>query len=166
MKVIVNGLTIKQAIGACALQGLVPTTTLYSRVQTARQRGTYNGVQIKRSWQEERNKEKLDIVIDITANSPSTTNISPVTMSSTSMTSASQSTKRTRRSSKQASEYCLQSKRTKVEYDSRYKEAFKNATNLIAAKTPEPVEAMCQRLNKAFDLDGKRRLSRSTVYRA
>ena len=112
------------------------------------------------------------MVIDITGDSSSTTNISPVTMStmlssetSTSM-SASQSTKRTRRSSKQASECRLQSKRTKVEYNDRYKAAFKDATNLIVGKTAEPVGAMCQRLNTAFGLDGKKQLSRSTVYRA
>jgi hypothetical protein len=61
---------------------------------------------------------------------------------------------------KQASEYRLKSKQTKVEYDNRYKAAFKEATNLIAEKpTEEPVGAMCQRLNKAFGLDGKRRLA-------
>ena len=111
------------------------------------------------------------MVIDITADSSSATNISPVTISTTlsstaSMMSASQSTKRTRRSSKQASEFRLKSKRIKVEYDDRYKAAFKEATNLIAAKTAEPVGAMCQRLNRAFGLDGKKRLARSTVYRA
>ena len=101
-KAIVNGLTIKQAIGACALPGLVPTTsTLYSRVQTTRQRGTYGDFHIKRSWQE---KRKLDMVINITAD-----NISPMTISTTlsstaSTVSVSQSYKRTRRSSKQASE--------------------------------------------------------------
>ena len=80
-------------------------------------------------------------------------------MSSTNMMRASQSTKRTRRLSKQAGEYRLQSKQTKVEYDNRYKEAFKDAKNLITAKTPEPVRAMCERLlSKAFDLDGEKHL--------
>jgi hypothetical protein len=109
-QVIVNGLTKKQPIGACELQGLVPATTLYSRVQTAQKRGTYSDVQIKRPWQEESRKEKLaSMVIDVTGESSSTTNISPLMMStmlspstSTSIMSASQS-KRTRRSSKQAS---------------------------------------------------------------
>ena len=105
------------------------------------------------------------MVIDITADSSSATDISPVTISTT--LSSTASSKRTRRSSKQASEYRLKSKQTKVEYDNRYKAAFKEATNLIAEKTTEePVGAMCQRLNKAFDLDGKNRLAWSTVYRA
>ena len=60
------------------------------------------------------------MVIDITADSSSATNISPVTISITlsstaSTMSPSQSSKRTRRSSKQASENRLKSKQTKVE---------------------------------------------------
>ena len=112
------------------------------------------------------------MVIDITADSSSATNISPVTISMTLSSTAStmsplQSSKRTRRSSKQASENKHKSKRTKVEYDNRYKAAFEEATNLIAEKTTEePVGAMCQRLNKAFGLDGKKRLVRSTVFTA
>ncbi len=85
MKVIVRGLTIKQAIGACALQGLVPTTTLYSQVQTALLGGNYRDFQIKRSWQEER---KLDMGINITADCSSATNISPAPISTTLSSSA------------------------------------------------------------------------------
>ena len=65
----------------------------------------------------------------------------------------------------------------KTEYDGRYKAAFKNATNLVAAgktltsggisshRSAEPIEDVCKRLNQEFGLDGKRRLTRSTVYR-
>ncbi len=60
----------------------------------------------------------------------------------------------------------LKSKQTKVVYENQYKIAFKEATNLIAERTAEPVGAMCQRLYKAFDLDGKKRLAWSTAYRA
>ena len=175
---IVNGLSIKQAIAACELQGLLPTTTLYSRVQTARKRGTYSGVQIKRPWQQEERMPTLNMIINMTADgghqSPST-DLSPVTMSTfdsarslLTHASAPQLTtrKRTRRSPKQASEYRLQAKRTKVEYDDRYKAAYKAATNTMVAKTGEPVGAMCERLNKAYNLDGKKRLARSTVYQA
>jgi hypothetical protein len=52
----------------------------------------------------------------------------------------------------------------KVEYERRFKAAFKEATNLLAAgKTGEPVQSMCLRLNKEFNLDGKRQLTRSTL---
>ena len=40
-KVIVDGLTIEQAIGACYLHGTLPLTTLYLRVQARRDKGTY-----------------------------------------------------------------------------------------------------------------------------
>ena len=107
-------------------------------------------------------------------------NVSPITMNTneascchsmatTSMQlSASQSIrKKTRCSPKQASIARLDAKRLKMDYEGRYKAAFKDATNLIAAgKTSEPVKSMCLRLNKEFNLDGKRQLTRSTVYQA
>jgi hypothetical protein len=166
MKVIVNGLTIEFALGACGLHGIVPKTTLYSRVQAARKRGKefYD----KRAAVE--HKRRIDLVIDVNADDEST-NISPVTMCTSSSTilsppSSQQPTKRTRLSPKQASVYRLQTNRSKTDYDIRYKAAFKDAINLVAANTGEPVKAICERLNKAFNLDGKKRLARSTVYKA
>ena len=93
---IVNGLTIEQAIGACYLHGTIPLTTLYSRVQARRDKGTYD-VLIRKSIQ-----DKLDMVIDVTGDNESR-NISPVTMNSAtssslttvSTTSGSTSSKRT-----------------------------------------------------------------------
>jgi hypothetical protein len=117
------------------------------------------------------------MIIDMTADdgrkSPST-DLSPVTMSTFNSArslltnaSAPQSTREhTRRSPKQASEYRLQAKRTKVEYHDRYKAAYKDATNTMVAKTGELVGAMCERLYKAYNLDGKKRLAQSTVYQA
>jgi hypothetical protein len=163
--VIVNGLTIEQAIGACYLQGIVPRTTLYSRVQARRKKGTYNGAQMQNLALQQ---AKINMVIDITGDE-SSDNVSPVTMytqSSSSLTSTSQSTKRARLSPKQASAKRLQAKRTKLDYDTRYKAAFKDATNVVAANTGEPVQAICERLNKAFNLDGKKPLARSTIYQA
>jgi hypothetical protein len=43
-KVIVDGLTIEQAIGACYLHGTLPLTILYLRVQARRDKGTYNSI--------------------------------------------------------------------------------------------------------------------------
>ena len=161
---IVNGLTIDLALGACGLHGIVPKTTLYSRVQAARRRE--KGFYDKRTAVE--HKRRIDMVIDVDADDEST-NISPVTIctsSSTICSTSSPSTKRSRLSPKQASAYRLQASRSKLDYDIRYKAAFKDATNLVAAKTGEPVKAICDRLNIAFNLDGKKRLARSTVYKA
>jgi hypothetical protein len=166
--VIVNGLTIDFALGACQLHGIIPTTTLYSRVQAARAKGTYNHLIEQRAMKLKGGR--IDMVIDVvTDDSNKSTNISPLTMSTnsaSSLTSLSQSTKRARRSSKQASACKLQAKRSKLDYDIRYKAAFKEATNLVAAGTGEPVHAICKRLNQAFNLDGTKRLARSTVYNA
>ena len=167
---IVNGLTIEQAIGACYLHGTVPLSTLYSRVQARRDKGTYD-VLIRKSIQ-----DKLDMVIDLTGGDDEFRNISPVTMNSTnsssfttlSSTASSRSTsKRSRRSSKQASAHKLELKRRKLDYELRYKTAFKTATNLVASSTTgEPVGKMCDRLNVEYSLDGSKRLARSTVYQA
>ena len=102
-KVIVDGLTIEQAIGACYLHGTIPLTTLYSRVQARRDKGTYD-VLIRKSIQ-----DKLDMVIDVTGDNKAR-NILPITMNSatssslTTMITTSWSTsKRTRCSPRQAS---------------------------------------------------------------
>ena len=126
-KVIVNGLTIDFALGACQLHGIIPTTTLYSRVQATRVKGTtYNDLIEQRAMKIKGGR--IDMVIDVaTDDSNESTNISPVTMSSnsaSSLTSLSQSTKRARRSSKQASACKLQAKRSKLDYEIRYKAAF------------------------------------------
>jgi hypothetical protein len=59
----------------------------------------------------------------------------------------------------------------KLDYDGRYKEAFKDATNLVTAATRsegnkrEPVQSICDRLNTEFNLDGKK-LAQRTAYQA
>jgi len=171
--VIVNDLKIEQAIWACQLHGQVPNSTLYSRVKAARDKGTYNN-EIRKA-----EAKKIGVVIDILDDSSGSRNISPVTMTTTTTNSSSGDTTitsrsskeskkpRSRRSSKQASMARLDAKRVKLEYDRRYKEAFKDATNLVAANnTGEPVTRICNRLNQDFQLDGKKRLARSTVYQA
>ena len=60
LKVIINGLTVEQAIGACDLHGVIPLSTFYSRVQARRKKGTYNNL-IRRSIQ-----ARIDLVIDVT----------------------------------------------------------------------------------------------------
>ncbi|KAI2494414.1 hypothetical protein MHU86_20097 [Fragilaria crotonensis] len=82
--------------------------------------------------------------------------------------SASQLTatrKPSRLSPKQASHAKLDAKRLKLDYEGRYKEAFKDATNRVAAGNKN-VQSMCDRLNREFNLNGRKRLARSTVYQA
>ena len=175
---IVNGVAIDQAIWGCRLNEIVPWSTVYSRVKARRESGTYDAL-IR-----EAAEKRVGLIIDVTNENDddSSVNVSPVTMNSTNQSScrsmasslpsrSSQSTrKKTRLSPKQASAAKLEAKRLKLDYDGRYKEAFKDATNLIAAARSdgnkcEPVQSICDRLNTEFNLDGKK-LARSTVYQA
>ena len=173
---IVNGISVDMALTACSLQTTVPASTIYSRVKARREKGTYNALILKRVEE----ARQVGLIIDITKDDDdSSMNVSPVTLNTnegscfcstaTSLQlSASQSTnKKSRRSPRQASIARLDAKQLKVEYVGRYKAAFKDATNRIAAgQTGESVQRMCLRLNKEFNLDGKRQLTRSTVYQA
>ncbi|KAI2510989.1 hypothetical protein MHU86_3461 [Fragilaria crotonensis] len=164
--VIVNGITAEQALGACQMTGTVPLSTLYSRVKAARDRGSYND-HIRRA-----DTRRIGAFIDITEDEETMGVVSPVTMDTTllSLTSsqpAAPPRKKTRRSSKQASIARLDAKRSRVDYEGRFKAAFKDATNLVSAKArAESVQSICSRLNIAYGLDGKRRLTRSTLYQA
>jgi hypothetical protein len=40
--VIINGITIQQALNAYDLHGVIPVNIIYSRVKTSRENGTYN----------------------------------------------------------------------------------------------------------------------------
>ncbi|KAI2493647.1 hypothetical protein MHU86_20900 [Fragilaria crotonensis] len=162
--VIVNGITAEQALGACQMTGSVPLSTLYSRVKATRERGTYHN-HIRRA-----DARRIGSIIDITEDEDVTGVVSPVTMDSTLLSLISTQTspprKKTRRSSKQVSIALLADKRSKADYDRRYKAAFKDATNLVAGKaSPESVQSMRLRLNNAYGLTGKK-LTRSTVYQA
>jgi hypothetical protein len=190
--VIVNSVPIKQAICAYELQGTIPRSTVYSRVATARARGTYD-VLINSLRRDEKIQK---IVVEVhdsdweedqapAATGMDDSTISPITMQSllsvettttTDSTIRTPSIKKSRKSPRQASLARLETKRVKTEYDGRYKAAFKNATNFVAARNTltgggisshrsvEPIEDVCKRLNQKFGLDGKK-LNRSTVYR-
>jgi hypothetical protein len=45
--VIVNNLTVEMAMTACHLSGQFPLATVYSRVRTARERGTYDVLRLR-----------------------------------------------------------------------------------------------------------------------
>ena len=59
---IVNGISVDMALMACSLQATVPASTIYSRVKTRREKGTYNALILKRV-QEAR---QVGLIIDIT----------------------------------------------------------------------------------------------------
>ena len=84
---------------------------------------------------------------------------------------------RRRRSAKQASEARLEAKMQQVEYDCRYKMAFKAATDLLHRRRHEnendiiselfgSVKGLVVHLNEKYNLNGKRKLSVTTLYRA
>jgi hypothetical protein len=187
--VIVNGICVDMALTACSLQRTVPASTIYSRVKARREKGTYNALILKRVEE----AKQVGLIIDITQDGDDDSrNVSPITLdtnlssissvkgsasqstrtkksSQQSLLSESQSTttrKKSRRSPKQASIARLDAKRMRLDYEGRYKAAFKTATNRVNEKTGEPVQSMCLRLNKEFNLDGKRQLTRSTVFQA
>ena len=169
---IVNGICVDQALAACALQTTVPASTIYSRVKVRRERGTYDALIRKRV---EESRQQVGFIIDITEDdvdrnmSPVTTNtnLSSCRSVASSSQQSSSTTKKSRKSPKQASAARLEAKQLKLEYEGRYKMAFKDATNLVARNANgEPVQNICERLNKEFKLDGKKQLSRSTVYQA
>ena len=158
------------ALRACGLQGQLPYSTLCSRVKAARKKGTYNK-EIRREY--EKKEKKLGLIIDISDDcTTSRDDVSPLTMTTINSSSAGVSnttvmTKKSRQSSRQASVGRLEAKRVKLDYDGRYKIAFKDATNLVATNAKgEPVQGICDRLNQYFNLDGTKRLARSTVYQA
>ena len=141
MKVIVNGLTAKQALKLCDLTDTVPTSKVYSRVKARKEKGIYNN-EIRKEQ-----KRKLGLVIEVPLDDGSQEDdISPLTAttinsffddttdipSTTSL--ASSKIKKTRKSPRQASVAKLEAKRVRLDYDHRYKEAFKDATNVVASR--------------------------------
>ena len=89
--------------------------------------------------------------------------------SSGSSSSTFKTTSTTRCSSRQVSTARVETKPLKVNNKGRFTAAFKEATNLVSRKevpTGESVKRLCVRLNSEYNLDGKCRLTKSTLYRA
>ena len=180
---IINGITIEQALKACDLNGVIPGNTIYSRVKARRENGTYN-VLLRRAEEKSRIG---NLVVNITSNDVLKEEVvSPITMdislTSTSLLqqesivadSASQShsnslqqsstslfstikTGVSRLSSKQTSLALLEAKRTKLDYEGRFKvAAFQGGTNLVlensGTKGGKPVQSICTRLNLKYNL--------------
>jgi hypothetical protein len=179
----VNDMTASMALAACFLEDSVPYSTIYSRVKARREQGTYDGL-IRKRLDEARQELGMIPIIDITATDDESTNISPVTINtnpsrastfsksstashSTASSQPSSRRKQFRNSSRQSSVARLDAKVLRMDYGERFKAAWKDSTNLVAAgNTDEPAEVICSRLNKEYNLDGKRQLCRSTVYQA
>ena len=185
------------ALGAFGLTGKVNYSTLHYRVRKARAKGTYDLARTAfvTALVADCAKKNQDIgglvVIDLTknntdgANSLDLSSMSTGTMvtlatagSSEVLSISSESPKKKKQSRKtfrQASLEKLETKRTKTDYDSRYKAAFKDATNIVAAARvasdvtgdEESVLGMLDRLNSLHKLDEKKKkLAKTTVYRA
>jgi hypothetical protein len=173
----------ESAITFCGLADTLKRSTLYYRVQMARAKGTYDSVLKKKAEQILKNLEtKVGLVINVDDDDASQTssgasrNVSPVTTTTlTSLSSSDACTittrssstgeKRYRRTSRQASVERLEDKRFRIDYEGRFKAAFKKATSLVADKTIpyEPTKSTCNRLNVEYNLDGKRVLRKSSV---
>jgi hypothetical protein len=128
---VVNDLPVSMALAACSMQTTVPASTMYSRVQARREKGTYDA--LRRTRLEE--AMQVGLIIDITkADDDTNRNVSPVTLNTTDLSSSSVSSqsasvllssasqssassrKKSRRSPKQASIARLDAKRLKIEY--------------------------------------------------
>ncbi len=165
---IVNKLKADQALGVCQLIGKVPNTTFCYRVRAARKhQGRYK---------EEARRFSID-VIDVDVDARRDALLSPVTLystgSTTTTTSRTSKSKQPRRSPRQACLLRLETKQQKTKYDTRYTAAFKEATSIVATRRTgtsmlagkqEPVSSVCKQLNEACNLDGRKKLKRSTVY--
>ena len=131
----------------------------------------------------QKNQEIDGLVIDLTTNANSSMDLSSVGTGtlvaakknhskvlsvSLSEDAPQEKTKRTRKTNSQASLARLETKRTKTDYDSRCKAAFKDATNIEAASRvasdvtgkEESVLGMINRLNSVHKLDEKKKLPR------
>ena len=171
---IVNGLTAKQALKLCDLTDTVPTSTVYSRVKKGREKGIYNN-EIRKEQQRKRLVIEV-LELDDDSRASQDDDVSPLTATTidsfvdedmTGVPSLPSNVKKTRKSPRQASVANLQDKRVRLDYDGKYSRAFKDATNLVASKAKgETVDAMCNRLNNKFGLDGTKQLRRSTVFQA
>ena len=182
---IVNNIKVEQAMKLCDLIGIVPVSTVYSRVLSARKKGTYDVLKLR----EEQEIRNLVIAIQddscdpLSEQDPTISPLTSTTRTDGSMVTTeassfgSKSKKQSfRRSSKQKSMLrLLESENEKDEYDMLYKVAFKEATNLLAAAvagtvpSKESAVRICNRLNAKYGLasgPGRKQLARSTIYEA
>jgi hypothetical protein len=177
----VNKLQLDQALWACRLHNSVSILTLQYRVNV--QREAIEALQLKEQEGSAANTSgfaasgRHNPIEIISVDDGSGGEFSPLTegsgasvytvLSSSRASSQSSQKSKTRKTVKQASAARLEKKLSKDDYDRRYKIAFKESTNLLANEEHlEPVQKMVGRLNELHNLDGKKKLTKSTVYRA
>ena len=170
VQVLRNKVSLLQALRACLLHETITVHTLHYHVKRAEQNG---GMHLSGSVSKH---SKEGMVIDITTAGAASTTSAPTDkqtspLTETSSSSFSVSTKRTRKTSKQAGNARIEAKREREDYNRRFKEAFKEATRVVQEKkegkkpSRETAQQVVTRLNAEYNLNGKRKLSKSTVYR-
>ncbi len=153
-----------QALRACLLHESVTVQNLHYHVKRA---------QLKAGMCLSGSSSKEGMVIDTchATSTASSTDGQTSPLTETSSLSLSDSTsKRTRKTSKQVSEARIRAKRESEDYSRRFKKAFKEATRVVQGRkvggpSNETVQQVINRLNAEYNLNGKRKLSRTTVYR-
>ena len=195
-QVIVNKLHLGEAIRACSLQGSVTTQRLHYNVKMARNAAKNKEGMVIDVVDHCEEDAGTAITVTSPLTEPSSSSSSSPLLCWCDYTAADTADvekqnkenlvdnqqlpaqhhsaitrKTTRRSSQQASVARLEVKQENTAYNNRYKMAFKEATELIAGKSVSPrggesVPCLIGKLNSKYNLVGKRKLSRSTVYRA
>jgi hypothetical protein len=186
-----NTLQLGEAIGACGLQGKVTPQLLHYHVQMAQKKMRdqdcllqAEGMIIEIDEDDATATTCTSPLTEMslsssagTVGTPDDASTAPVVLPTSTTAPAPPEprssnkenlNRKPRRSSRQTSYARLQEKRDGLEYSRNFKAAFKEATNAAANPngSTESVACLVTRLNKKYNLDGKRRLSRSTIYRA
>ena len=175
-QVLVNELQLDQALWACRLHDKVSLQTLHNHVKRAA--AAMSATTISNTKKKSKEGMIVKVIPPASDNGPgsTTTDTSPLTMSSSGYSTGIKK-KRTRRTARQVSEARIQEKFLREDYSRRFKQAFREGTRDLAriydpeSNTPpyafdESAHVIVDRLNETFCLDGKRKLSRSTLYRA
>ena len=190
-QVIHNKIQLHQALRACYIDDRFTTQTLHYHVQMAKKQMSLSSAETEDVVPCHKGK-----VVELSLAGDASTTISPLTddPETTIFTSSSQPqqapaqrqltvegpkavpTRRRRRSAKQASEARLEAKIQREEYNCRYKLAFKAGTDILHRRYEKEndiiselfgsVQSLVLHLNDKYDLNGKRKLSVSTLYRS
>ena len=205
LQVLVNGLQLDEALGACRLYKSVSEQTLDNHVKKASKAmnaATGNTAAAAAPRGESSSMMMKDDMVTIKIPSPradddddshdgptisATTEMSPpvtcaLSSDSTKPTvlptaTTTEKKKRTRRNSKQMAQARMKEKLDREDYNSRFKEAFREGTLALARDQVDPaarlpctldlsVPDIVKTLNEKYCLDGKRKLCKSTLYKA
>ena len=163
---IVNNLTIPEAIGACHLDGIITRNQVYYQVERAR-----NLLPDRKLLPDRREGLLVECVAnDSGDDSPLSEGSSSDRGSSSNQTNSSRSislstSKTSRKTSRQASKARVAAKAEKEENNRIYKQALKEATSLVLDAKPESSRNICRRLNIKYGLHqaGRKKLCKTTI---